>query len=296
MIETNTQLTPADGYDTSRMIFSEPQVGTIPDSKPQINYKRINIATRNEDGTQGELILPTETVFSFGVSENLNPETGKTNGYVMPLVLWNRDGPSREEKVWTDTFEKIVEKCKDYLIENKEECEQYELERNDLKKLNCLYYKRDKGKIIEGSGPTLYSKLIVSKKHDKVVTMFFDFDSEPLNAMDLLGKFCFARAAIKIESIFIGNKISLQVKLYECVVRPTESGMKRLLARPKARSAVLDAASKTSHPLKDEEDSDDDVGSLDGDEKEPEEKEELAVKPVVRKVKKVVRRPANAST
>ena len=38
--------------------------------------------------------------------------------------------------------------------------------------------------------------------------------------------------AIKIESIFIGNKISLQVKLYEAVVRRLDQGMRKLLSRP----------------------------------------------------------------
>lgn len=298
MDNNNTQLTSADGYDTSRMIFSEPQSGTIPSSIPQISYKRINIATRNEDGTSGELILPTEQVFSFGVSENLNPDSGKVNGYVMPLCLWSRDGPTAAERTWTDTFNNIVEKCKDYLIDNKEEIEQYELERNDLKKLNPLYYKRDKGKIVEGTGPTLYSKLIVSKKHDKVVTMFFDFDGEPLNAMDLLGKYCFARAAIKIESIFIGNKISLQVKLYECVVRPTDTGMKRLLSRPTAKSAVLLAEQNPVKPVPPPIDatnneSDDEINSLVGSDDEGEKLDVAEVKPTtktVRKVKKVVRK------
>jgi len=83
----NTQLTSASGYDTKRMLFSEVQNGSIPNSTPQINYKRINIQTRNEDGTTGDLILSTSKLFSFGVSENTDPNTGKVNGYVMPLCL-----------------------------------------------------------------------------------------------------------------------------------------------------------------------------------------------------------------
>ena len=69
----NTQLTTASGYDTKNMIFSEAQAGTIPNSVPQINYKRISIQTRNPDGTTGDLIIPTSQLFSFGVSENTNP-------------------------------------------------------------------------------------------------------------------------------------------------------------------------------------------------------------------------------
>lgn len=286
MSELVTQLTPASGYNTDRLIFSEIQTGTIPNSKPQISYQRININTRHEDGTMGPLIIPTGKLFSFGVSENTNPETGKVNGFVLPIVLGNRDGPTPEESEWIETFNAIVEKCKDHLIENKEELGQYELERNDLKKLNPLYYKKDKGRIIEGSVPTLYAKLIVSKKHDKIVSMFFDFEGEPVNPHDLIGKYCYTRAAIKIESIFIGNKISLQVKLYECEVKLTESGMRRLLARPKSDGRVLTAsttnAASSAPPMGSD---DEDEGSLKGSEDEA--KSAAPKKRVVRKVKKV---------
>src|SRR5690348_9460190 len=179
----NTQLTSAVGYDVSRMLFSKPQEGKIPNSVPPISYKRVNVGTVNEDGTTGELILETERLFSFGVSENKNPETGNINGYVMSLCLWNRDGASHEEKEWTDVFDKVVEKCKDHLIDNKEELGLYELERTDLKKLNPLYYKRDRGKIVDGVGPTLYAKLIQSKKHNKILTQLYDDQGEEVDAM-----------------------------------------------------------------------------------------------------------------
>lgn len=295
----NTQLTTASGYDTKRMVFSAAQSGTIPNSVPQINYKRILIQTRNEDGSIGDLILPTSKLFSFGVSENTNPETGKINGYVMPLCLWHRDGPSKEEKDWSDTFDNIVERCKDHLVENREEIEMYELEKRDLKKLNPMYWKREKGKIVEGTGPTLYTKLIVSKKQEKIVTMFFDFEGDVIDPMKILGKYCSAKCAIKIESIFIGNKISLQVKLYECEVKLMDSGMKRLLKRPNAQKRVL--TSQTSLPLdeKVQDEPDSDSGSVKNSESENENDDEANIsqtekpsdkKVVKRRVKKIVRK------
>jgi len=272
----NTQLTSANGYDISRMIFSEPQVGSIPDSKPAISFRRINISTINDNGTVGELIFPTENLYSFGVSENTSLDTGKINGYVMPLCLWSRDSPTPNERAWTDTFDRIVERCKDHLIEHKDEIEQYDLERVLLKKLNPLYWKKDKGKVVEGTGPTLYAKLLISKKQDKIISMFYNTEGAPINPLELLGKHCNARAAIKIESIFIGTKISLQVKLYECEVTPKESGMRRLLTRPTANPRVLNQVSTNSNPLasalgKDDSDSDSD-GSLESEDDEIESK------------------------
>ena len=253
--ERSNQLTNAQDYDVKRMVFSEPQKGSIPNTP--ISYKRINISTLNKDGSIGDLILPTSRVFSFGVSENINPETKKTNGHVLPLCLYNREGPSPVEKAWVETFNNIVENCKKHLVKNKEEIEQYELTLNDLKKFNPLYYKKDKGKIVEGTGPTLYAKLIASKKHNKILSMFFNMDGESIDPLTLLGKYCYTKAAIKIESIFVGNKISFQVKLYEAEIESMDTGMRPLLARPKiTNTKMLTGDSTNMNELKSIDDDD----------------------------------------
>jgi hypothetical protein len=301
--ERSNQLTSAADYDVKRMVFSDPQQGSVPNTP--IVYKRIAISTLNKDGTTGDLILPTEQLFSFGVSENINPETKKVNGHVLPLCLWNRESPSAAEKAWTDTFDRIVENCKKHLIDNRDEIEQYDLSMNDLKKFNPLYWKREKGKIVEGTGPTLYAKLIASKKHNKILSMFFNTDGESIDPLTLLGKYCYAKAAVKIESIFLGNKISLQVKLYETEVRLMDGGMKPLMSRPKNSGRMLtsgsgsaNAGSPATESKADNSDVEDadapekDGGSLHGSDAEEDEKPatKAAAKPVRKVVKKVVKK------
>lgn len=308
MSDNNTQLTSAYGYNTNRMIFSVPQIGSISNGKgPEIKYKRILISSRNTDGTVGDLIIPTEELFSFGVGENTNLE-GNTNGYVMPLCLYNRDGPSKKEQEWVTNFNNIVNECKNYLIANRDEIEKYELDEHDFKRFNSLYWKREKGKIVEGTGPTLYPKLLISKKknknsedgepQNKIISMFFDYDGQSIDPMTLLGKYCFVKAAVKIESIFIGNKISLQVKLYECEVKLMDTGMKRLLKRPTAQTRVL--TTNSSRPLEEKVDENEnvneDVGSVKDSDSENEnvnesENKKSDKKVVKRRVKKVVRKP-----
>ena len=114
-----------------------------------------------------------------------------------------------------------------------------------------------------------------------------------------MGKYCFTTAAIKIESIFIGSKISLQVKLYEAVIEPQSSGMKRLLARPKAHnSRVLEHQSTGSSaaPAVMLDDDVDESGSLVGSDTEEAPKVSEPVQaekaPPKRQVKKVVRKAA----
>lgn len=286
---TDTQLTVASGYDTSKMIFSDPVDGKIPNST--LTYKRILISTLNKDGTTGDLILPTSELFSFGVSENKdmsNPD--KVNGHVLPLCMWSRDGATPEEKEWTNTLDNIVKKCQEHLISVKEELKQPDLMPSDLRKMNPLYIKKNPdGTPVEGRGPTLYVKLIQTKKKNqpqseaKILSMFFNEKDESINPLDLLGKYCYVKAAIKIESIFIGGKITLQIKLYEATVRLMSSGMKRLLPRKRATDRLLAATSNPMMEHDDEEDVDADAGSIVGSDNE-EEKPKPVKKPPVKKV------------
>ena len=256
------QLTPATGYDTSRMRFSVPIDGTVPESIPKIEFKRIIITTKYDDGQEGPLIIPTGRVFSFGVQENIDPKTRKVNGYVVPLCLFDREAPTQYQKEWVETFDNIVERIKTHLIKVREEIGDYNLELSDLKKFNPLYWKKDKGKIVSGTGPTLYTKLIESRKNGTILTLFFDKHDNPINAIDLLGKYLHTEAAVKIESIFIGAKITLQVKLYEASeIELTKGGMSRLMARPKAITEVK--INDSMNPMTDPTENKDDI--LDSD-------------------------------
>ena len=49
------------------------------------------------------------------------------------MCMWSRENYTKEEKEWTDTLTKIVEKCKDHLVENREEIEKWDLEHAELK-------------------------------------------------------------------------------------------------------------------------------------------------------------------
>ena len=279
-----TQLISASSYDVENMVFSPAVEQKIPDSK--ISSKRIFLSTKNPDGSIGELCMATEEVYSFGVNINLDEKNKDlVTGYTMPLCLFNKNGPSDKEKEFVDTFNRIVEKCKDHIIDNKDSLDQYSLERSELKKIcNSLYYKRDpknKAKIMDGAGPTLYAKLIHNKKKNEITTTFFNSQTgDEVKPMDLIEKHCYAQAVIKFESIFIGNKISLQIKLYDCGVKMIDSGRKKLLPRPTASTTINIIAKNNFNPLDDDDDETfdiDDAGSLKDDD-EVQIKEELPIK------------------
>lgn len=276
MPSNNIMLTPVKGYNVDNMVFSEPIANSITEGKVKLEFKRVAISTKYPDGTIGDLILPTERLFSFGVSENKAPGTDVVNGYTFPLCLWSMDHPTEAEKEWVEIFNKIVDKCIDHILDNKEELDLFEITRNDLTKmkggLNPLYWKKEKFTNERGKpdlrvdpryGPTLYSKLMYSKKNNSFVSEFYDVDDNPIKPLDLLDTKCFATCAIKIESIFIGTSVSLQIKLNDAVVEPLQSRNRRLIrnaipAPMIEKSDSVDIMTSSSNPLTAMEEDDDD--------------------------------------
>lgn len=276
----NTQITSATGYNTTNIVYGKPRDGNIPGSS--VTFKRIQMGTRNPDGTLGELILSTSRLFSFGLSPSVNMTTGKTDGYTLAMCLTNMDAPTQEEKAFLDTFNKICDHAVDYILQHRDDVGKYELEKADLKKFNPIYIKREKGKVVEGSSPMLYAKVLQNKKMQTITSLFYDKYGRDIDPMSLMNKQCYVKAAIKIEGIFIGSKVSLQVKLHEAEVELRESGVKRLL-RPSAADAPLPPSDQAlpvsfQSESKEDEDVDDDKGSLKGDD----DNEEVAPSPAER--------------
>lgn len=267
----NTQLTSAFGYDVKNIRFRKPVDGSI--LNDTVKFKRIAIGTKNPDGSLGELVIPTLQVYSFGLSENVNPQTSKTDGYSLSLCLYSKDNVTEEQKKWVETFNSIVEHIKQYLLDHKDDIEKYELEPADLKKLNPLYYKKDKGKIVEGTGPTLYAKVMQNKKNNLITTPFCDENGKDIDPLSMLGKRCYATAAIKFEGIFIGSRISLQVKVYEAKLKLIDSAPRRFLQSMSSSSDVVyDEKTQESPVVKTSVSTtstsnvdDDDTGSINGD-------------------------------
>ena len=78
-----------------------------------------------------------------------------------------------------------------------------------------MYYKRDKGKIIEDVAPKLYPKLLESNKTG-VMTVFSDVNTNRDFEFDeVLKQKGTYQAAIWLESVYVGTKLSLQQKVTE---------------------------------------------------------------------------------
>ena len=166
-------VTPEE-FNINNLIFSAPEDNQIPASK--LKYKRIMIKYE-QDNDLGDLILKSPpNLKSWGLAEQTdlnNPNT--LNGYQVPMVLYSRPGGTELERKFVETINSICDKCKHHLVSHRDDIEKWNLEDSDLKRFNPLFWRRgDKGTIMEDRGPTLYAKVMYSKKTGSIMTTFVD--------------------------------------------------------------------------------------------------------------------------
>ena len=223
MSHKKTCLSDIYTFDCNNIVFNSIENGKI--NNTNLNFKRININVLNKDGTVGDLIFKTEDVFCFGITKNkLNSDCHNVG-----ICLYNRE-PTEKQKLFVKKFNEIIEYIKLYIVDKKDYLEHYDLTINDLKKFNPLYWKKEKGKIVEGSGPILYSKLREVKSG--ILTIFMDERKNRIDPEDLMNKYFTGNFGLKIESIFVGSTISLIIRVVECVnVKPVVKTYNSLLTQ-----------------------------------------------------------------
>lgn len=309
-IEKNTQLTELNSFDVSNLVFESVSKQQVPNQN--IFYKRINIGIQNPDGSIGDLLFQTPKCFSFGVSVNTDSKTNEVTGYSLPISLYNRDGPTDEQKKFVEVFNEITQACKEHLLEDetKDALEKYDLEMANLKDISSsvLWWKKEKGVVVPGSGPTLYPKLITSKSKPKkgvvnqepekmkiVSELFSESSGDNLDPLTLIGKHCLTVGEIKFESIYIGTKITLQIKLIGASIELVESGIKCHLNRKKPTTGLIKGNIKNLNDVDDEDvkDKDDDTVKRSGSvpDSDDEDAKDLTKEPVKESSKEQLKEP-----
>ena len=222
------QLLSYDRLIPESIIFNKAKEFKVNNSK--IKYKRIPIEVKYPNGKKGALVIETPFLFSFGVSEKKNQETGKLVGYSIPVCLWKKDSePNEKEKAFFDTLNNLRERC----------CKHLESEYGpDMASTlsSPFYYKqveytdkkgKKKTRVDESSAPVLYAKLIYSDKSKKILSLFNTKGKKVLNPLKYVDQYCNVKMALIVEGIFISKTVtSLQIKVHECYVKslkPRES-------------------------------------------------------------------------
>ena len=162
------QLSSYENITQENIIFNEPKEYKVKDSK--IKYKRIPIEVKYPNNKKGPLVVETPFLFSFGVSEKKNQETGKLVGYSIPVCLWKKDSePDNKEKAFFD-FINILKTLSQQHLEN-------EYGPDQASSLSSpFYYKqieytdkkgKKRTKVDESSSPVLTQNLFTQKKQKK---------------------------------------------------------------------------------------------------------------------------------
>jgi hypothetical protein len=259
--QKNTKLVDPFEFNANNIIFDDPVAESIP-GQPGTNH-RINLGYKNPNGSDGMFILGFDNCYCFGVSENVDQASKKLNGYVAAVSLFDMNGPTNKQQKTVSVLSDIVQQCKKHILKDSTQeglgkiDEEDKILESDLRKINLVFWKKENGKPNPELGGTIYPKLIWSKSRidsktgkeipPKMLTRFFNIDEvdengEPVEVdpLDYVGKRFIMQAAVKIESIFVGSRISIQMKIYEAFVREAESGPQRLLVyKPESSSDIV---------------------------------------------------------
>ena len=218
------QLSSYENITKENVIFNESKEFKVKDSK--IKYKRIPIEIKFPDGKKGQLVIASPFLFSFGVNEKKDQNTGKLIGYSLPVCLWSRDSePNNKEKAFFDVIKNIKTLSQQHL--------EKEYGADLASSLSSpFYYKqieyvdnkgRKKTKVDETSSPILYAKLIYSEKTKKILSLFKGKGGKDLKPFNFMNQYCNVKLALIIEGIFISKTVtSLQIKVHECYVKKLE--------------------------------------------------------------------------
>lgn len=269
---SNVQLSNVSNFNLDKIVFSEAKETNIPGSF------RITIGVQYPNGSVGPLIFSTDKVYSFGVQENKSMDKPvRTTGYSIPLCLWNKEGPTEYQTQFIDTIEKVSDYIKKHMLktEVKKTVKKYDLVESDLRKFSPLWYKKEDGEVVQGRGPMLYPKLMCNKDL-QIYTDVADQNGNDVDPLSLLNQKCTVRACVKIESIFIGSKISLQVKVIELEVYQQGNQRQRLICKQPSETVVIEK-SDVLNPL--EADADDEDLEASDDEESEEETEQPVQEP-----------------
>ena len=248
------QLSSYENITQENVIFNEAKEYKIKDSK--IKYKRIPIEVKYPNGKKGQLVLETPFLFSFGVSEQKNQETGKLIGYTIPVCLWSRDSePNIKEKAFFDVINNLITLSQKNL-ENEYEADMVSFLSSPFyyKKIEYTDKKGKKRKTVdESSSPVLYAKLIYSEKSKKILSLFKGKGGKDLNPFKYINQYCNVKLALIIEGIFISKTVtSLQIKVHECYVKELEPRKSLLKIEEKSSDINSDSDSDSNSKVIDD--------------------------------------------
>jgi len=172
------------------------------------------------------LINTPPSLYSSGIKPIFDREKKYVTGYNICINLYNVKNVSDDEKLFTSKLEEIVEYTRSYLHSIKDEANLDSTMIDNFRLVN--WSTKPLAEPSSGDEPTndaedtkynpkLYVKLIVNNKTKKILTNFFQEESnEEVDPLTLVEKKGLLTSALKIENVVINKKrIIIEVKMIE---------------------------------------------------------------------------------
>jgi hypothetical protein len=235
------------------------------------NLSEKYLKTMNE--VHSPLVFPSEEVFSFGVSRNTLDINNVS--YQISLCIYDRENPKDEEIKWAAKYEELALTCREHLKKS-----EFKKLKGQIDMMKGLSWKGNE--VGHPDGPKLYPKIMFNQEKEEFITVFMDETDEiiedPKTILDKRGRI---KAALRFESIFIGSKIALQVRVNDVLITKWIEAYKprALIVRNNATTSSVESFKGSRTSDKSEEESDFNSSE---DEDQPEEE-----KPIKRAVKTV---------
>ena len=217
-------------FNIDNLFFEKPKQCTM---KSNIKFSRIYPKYRYPNGKIDKVYIQTPELFSWGIHENKNQED--VSNYTFSFVMHDRnEEASKEQQNMINIFEQILERIKIHLkkAETKEDLNQFQLD-SHVDMMDIFYRKKDKGQLVSGASPILYTKLQTKFGKNRCIEITTDFRSindEVINPYDILGVRCMAAGNIVLDNIFIVSekKPIIQLKLDEVIITDQFKKVSRL--------------------------------------------------------------------
>lgn len=209
-------LTEIEDFDFRRIVFSEPQYNNNNNSI----IIKIGVSNANNDSIHDLVISSPQNMLSFGLQEIREKDADTIVAYQLPLCFHHKSKWTNMEAKFVEFINKFTDICHDVA---KQELSSYNSSSDqDITFIHPIVYKKQANN--ENVGPIMYVKMLLNRYSNQFISVFIDEKTnQEVDPLLFLNKKSFVTAAIKLESIIIGKKITLRMKLYEVVIREFQS-------------------------------------------------------------------------
>ena len=164
----------------------------------------------------------TPPLTSGGLKPNLDPETQELRSYSLPLYLFDTTkGATEPEMAFIKNLKAILKACKSHLKDPRIKNELNKWNMDPLvDEMTIMYQKSVKGVPQLGTAPSIYPK-VMSKfggGPEDFVTGFYRFRDSREEEIAPIREMCMVVADLIVESIYVGAKPSIQLKIADVFV------------------------------------------------------------------------------